>query len=189
MSINQNTTNYMKTNNKVTTNRFQISLTILAILTGTTFARAGEQAKPGAEAVKGLYGSAALTDTVKGIFTNYFKIEETLTEDSLTNVAANARAIAKAVTGDAQKLLPAEIAKQAEELAKATELPAAREALKPLTESLTRFLADHEVKTKVYQEMFCPMANAYWLQKADDETKNPYLGKSMPQCGQINRTF
>ena len=160
MSLNQNAINRMKTNNKIRTNRFQISLTILAILTGAAFARAGEEPKPGAEAGKGPYGSAALTDTVKTVFTNYFKIEETLAKDSLTNVAVNARAIVRAVTGDEKKLLPPEIAKQAEELTEATELPAAREALKSLTESLTHFLADNEVKTKLCREMYCPMANA-----------------------------
>ena len=88
------------------TNKFQISLTLLAILAGVTFARGGEGPKPGAETGKGMYGSAAMTDTVKAVYTNYFKIQEALADDSLKDVAENARAIAKAVTGDAQKTVP-----------------------------------------------------------------------------------
>jgi len=161
---------------------------LVVLVAAASLAQAGEASKTNAPA-KAAYGSAAMTDGVKSVYTNYFKIEEALSEDSLKDVPTYARAIVSTVTNDVKKLMPVEVATQAEELAKAKELPEAREAFKVLTASLIHYLDDRDVRTKSYNEMFCPMANAIWLQKADDETKNPYLGKSMPQCGTINRTL
>lgn len=124
----------------------------------------------------------ALTAPVKSVYGHYLKIQACLAKDSLTGVAENANAIAKAVQTDA-KTLPAAVATEAETLAKASDLKSARAAFKPLSDSLIRYLADHKAKS-AYVEVYCPMANANWLQ-ADKNVKNPYLEKAMSDCGEI----
>jgi len=61
---------------------------------------------------------------------------------------------------------------------------------KNLSEAIKTFGMDTEGKT-VYLE-FCPMADdnngGFWL-SYDKEIKNPYLGKTMPTCGEVIETF
>ena len=107
-----------------------------------------------------------------------------MANDSPTGVAEQAGAIAKAVQDDPMKMLPGQIARQAGKLGQATDLKAARAAFKPLSASVIKYLADHNVPKGTYVEVHCPMANASWLQ-ADKKVNNPYLGKEMPTCGEI----
>ena len=124
----------------------------------------------------------ALTAPVKSVYGHYLKIQADLANDSLTGVAENANAITKAVQGDA-KILPAEVGTQAEALAKAKDLSAARDAFKPLSDALIKYLADNKAKG-AYVEVYCPMARASWLQ-ADKNVNNPYFGTAMSGCGVI----
>ena len=127
--------------------------------------------------------SSALTQPAKSVFENYFKIQVELAKDSIKGVDEEASAIAKAVTGDEKKMLSPEVAKQAETLAKAKDLSAARDAFKPLSTSLIKYLAVNKVQNPYY-EVFCPMEKASWLQTKKNVT-NPYMGKAMLHCGEI----
>jgi hypothetical protein len=127
--------------------------------------------------------SPALMQPVKSVYDHYLKIQTDLASDSLKGVSEEADAIAKAVENDSMKMLPEAVAKQAEILAKATDLKSARAAFKPLSDSLIKYLADHHAKD-AYIEVYCPMADASWLQ-ANKNVNNPYLGKEMPTCGEI----
>lgn len=125
----------------------------------------------------------ALMEPVKSVYDHYLKIQTDLASDSLKGVSEEANAIAKAVEGDSMKMLPETVAKQAEILAKTSDLKSARTAFKPLSDSLIKYLADRHAKD-AYVEVYCPMADANWLQ-ADKNVNNPYLGKEMPTCGEI----
>jgi Protein of unknown function (DUF3347) len=127
-------------------------------------------------------GNPALTAPVKSVYGDYLRIQASLARDSMTGVAENAHAIAKAVQTDA-KTVPAVVATEAEALAKASDLKSARAAFKPLSDSLIQYLTDHKAKD-AYVQVYCPMANARWLQ-ADKNVKNPYMGKAMSECGEI----
>lgn len=129
-----------------------------------------------------LADDSALTAPVKSVYDNYLKIQASLADDSTNGVSEDADAIAKAIHGDAN-MLPAEVASEAEDLAKATDLPSARTAFKPLSNSLIQYLAAHNAKSK-YVEIYCSMADGYWLQ-SDKNVKNPYLGLEMSGCGEI----
>ena len=124
----------------------------------------------------------ALMEPVKSILDNYLAIQKELAKDSLKGVDQHANAIAKGVRGDEMKMLPTEVAKQAETLSKTTDLKSAREAFKPLSASLVKYLADNKAGNGVYREAYCPMAKASWLQTEKD-IRNPYYGKSMLDCG------
>lgn len=73
----------------------------------------------------------ALMEPVKGVLDHYLLIQRELAKDSMKGVDENATAISKAVGGDEMKMLPADVAKQADALARAKDIKAAREALSP----------------------------------------------------------
>jgi len=74
---------------------------------------------------------SALTAPVKSVYDDYLKIQASLANDSMDRVAENADAIVKAIHADAN-VLPKEIASEAEVVAKASDLTAARTGFKPL---------------------------------------------------------
>jgi hypothetical protein len=125
-----------------------------------------------------------LMGPVKSVLDNYLMIQADLVKDSIKGLDERAGAIAKAVKGDEMKMLPPDVAKQAETLAAAKDLKSAREAFKPLSASLIKYLADNKAGKGVYHEAYCPMAAASWLQTGKS-IKNPYLGKEMPTCGEL----
>lgn len=125
---------------------------------------------------------SALSAPVRSVYENYLKIQASLAGDSMDDVAKDADAIVKAVHADANAL-PTKVGSEAQDLAKATDLASARAAFKPLSHSLIQFLADHNARN-AYVKIYCPMADASWLQ-ADKNVKNPYLGKAMSGCGDI----
>jgi hypothetical protein len=133
-------------------------------------------------------GNSALTEPVKSVYSHYLKIQAALVQDSMKGASENANAMSKAIRDDDKKTIPSEAAKEAEALAKATDVSSAREDFKPLSELLIKNLADNKVKSGSYVEVYCPMANASWLQEGK-EVSNPYLGKSMSGCGEIKHTY
>jgi len=126
----------------------------------------------------------ALMQPVKSVLDHYLMIQTELAKDSIKGVDEHATAIAKAVRGDEMKMLSPDITKQTETLAKAKDLKAAREAFKPLSASLVKYLADNKAGKGTYHEAYCPMVKASWLQK-ETEVRNPYMGKEMLTCGTL----
>src|SRR6266705_1514723 len=114
----------------------------------------------------------ALMEPVKSVLNHYLKIQGELAKDSIKGVDEDAVAISKAIKGDEMKMLSPEVATQADTLAKAKDLKAAREAFKPLSASLVKYLADNKAGKGVYHEAYCPMAKASWLQTGK-EVRNP----------------
>lgn len=124
----------------------------------------------------------ALMEPVKSVLDHYLMIQTELAKDSVKGLDEHANSIAKAVKGDDMKMLSPDVAKQADTLAKAKDIKAAREAFKPLSASLVKYLADNKAGKGTYHEAYCPMVKANWLQTGKD-IKNPYMGKSMLDCG------
>ena len=125
-----------------------------------------------------------LIEPVKSVLEHYVEIQQQLAQDSVKGIDGHANAIAKAMNGDENKMLSPNVAKHAEALAKAKDLKAARDAFKPLSASLVKYLADNKAGKGVYHEGYCPMVKASWLQK-ETAVKNPYMGKSMLDCGTL----
>ena len=132
--------------------------------------------------------AGSLKEPVKSVLDHYLKIQAALADDSNKGVSANAAAISEAVKADQTKTLSPDVANAADALAKAWDLAAARESFKDLSQSLIKYMSDQKVKTGRFEEIFCPMANAYWLQ-TNQAIANPYLGHSMPGCGETKRAF
>jgi hypothetical protein len=117
------------------------------------------------------------------VFDYYFKIQKALAEDSLENVAVSAGVIAEVVRKDTSSGFPMQIVGHAEMLAKAKDVAAARTPFKALSGYLIQYGKASNVVIGTYHEVHCPMANVNWLQNDDKTVRNPYLGKSMSQCG------
>ena len=86
----------------------------------------------------------ALMQPVKSVLGHYLTIQTELAKDSIRGLDEHANAIVKAVKGDEMKMLSPDVAKQADTLAKAKDLKTAREAFKPLSASLVKYLADNK---------------------------------------------
>src|SRR5256885_16932919 len=86
----------------------------------------------------------ALMEPVKSVLDHYLKIQTELAKDSLKGVDEHANAIAKAVKDDDMKMLSPDVAKEAETVAQAKDLKAARQAFKPLSAALVKYLADNK---------------------------------------------
>ena len=131
---------------------------------------------------------SSLKEPVKSVLDHYLKIQAALADDSTKDVSVNAAAISKTVKADATKTLSADVAAGADAVAQAKDLATVRENFKDLSQALIKHMSEKNVKTGRLDEVFCPMANAYWLQTNQD-IANPYLGHSMPGCGEIKRGF
>ncbi len=127
---------------------------------------------------------SALMEPVKSVLDQYLMIQTNLANDSIQGLEEHATAIAKAVKGDDMKMLSPDVAKQAETLGKAADLKEAREAFKPLSASLIKYLTDNKAGKGTYHETFCPTVKASWLQMGTG-IKNPYMGKAMLRCGEL----
>jgi hypothetical protein len=121
---------------------------------------------------------------VQSVYDNYIMVQGALAQDSLKGVSTAATAMTKAIQGDSMKMLSPKVAQQAEALAQAQDLATARDAFKSLSDSLIQYLKDQKVPAGSYYVAYCPMAKASWLQTGKT-VLNPYMGASMPHCGQI----
>lgn len=121
------------------------------------------------------------------VVTPFLTMQEALAADSATGVADAAKALATAARAAAKPELTA-VADLADKVAAAAagtpDLKAVREAFKPLGNAMsTAVLAAPDAKA-AYGVVFCPMANASWVQRGRD-VHNPYYGKSMLTCGEL----
>lgn len=106
--------------------------------------------------------------------TAYLPVQAALANDDLNSAQKAATALAEKAEA-AQMTGPAA---HARELAKSDSLESAREHFKAISNDAIPMAEG----VKGYHVFTCPMAKADWLQ-ANEKTSNPYMGKSMPDCG------
>jgi len=116
---------------------------------------------------------------IQSVMTPYLQIHDALAKDSMDGVSAAASALGKAAQSD--KMFPSELGQEAQTLAQAKDLGTARDAFKPLSETLIKAIGNNH---GTYVEVYCPMAKAHWLQTGTT-VSNPYFGASMSTCGSI----
>jgi hypothetical protein len=129
-------------------------------------------------------GKSVFMQPVQAVYDGYIAVQGALAQDSLTGVSLAGTAMAKAIQTDSMKMLAPKVAQQAETLAKAKDLATARDAFKPLSDSLIQYLNAQNIPARTYYVAYCPMAKASWVQ-TDKTIMNPYMGKGMLHCGQI----
>ena len=139
---------------------------------------------PAAATATGDAKHAILSEPAQSVFDGYVKIQTGLAQDSFDAVKDNAANLVKALQADSAKALPAKLSEHATALANAKDLASAREAFKPFSQSLIDFLKTQNLPAGSYYEVYCPMADASWVQ-TEKTVANPYFGKAMLHCGQI----
>jgi hypothetical protein len=133
-------------------------------------------------AVAALAGAAMLTPA---IVDPAIAIQTALAKDSMTNVTANAAAIAE----EANKLQPSapKVVAAAKELQKATKIADARTAFGNLNEALVAYMDANKLSADPSTRIaYCPMVRKPWLQK-DGAINNPYFGSQMLGCGEFRK--
>ena len=133
---------------------------------------------------QGSESPALLPGAAQTVLDYYFKIQTTLAKDSMKNVAVNASVIAEIVRKDTTSGFPLALADQAESLARAKNIAAARQTFKAVSGYLIRYLKAGNVPIGTFHEVHCSMVNLNWLQN-NTTVQNPYLGKSMLNCGTL----
>ena len=118
---------------------------------------------------------------IQSVMTPYLQVHDALARDSMEGVSAAASALGQAARSN--KMFPSELREEAQALAQARDLVAARVAFKPLSETLIKVLGDNKVSPNAYSEAYCPMEKAHWLQTGTT-VSNPF-GASMATCGSI----
>jgi hypothetical protein len=119
----------------------------------------------------------AATDSMdmKGeVLSAYLKVSAALAADDL----AAAKIAAATVAEHARMSDRKDIANNADALAQASKIEAARETFRSLTIAMEPLVEGD----KGYVVMYCPMAKSDWIQMPG-QAQNPYFGKSMLHCG------
>jgi hypothetical protein len=116
------------------------------------------------------------------ILDQYFQVGASLTKDSLPDAQKAAQAMNKSVPANdsAHQKELSDLAKQAQALSSAKDLTEARKVFADMTGPMKQLTSSTKLEA---HEFYCPMVKKSWLQKSD-KVQNPYLGKSMPTCGE-----
>jgi HPt (histidine-containing phosphotransfer) domain-containing protein len=129
--------------------------------------------------------AAAPSEAMKAIVAAYLEIQSQLVADKADTIKAQAHTIAAqaAVMGEPGSA----IATAAADVEKAPDLKAAREAFAQLSEAVVA-AAKNDGWTDVsgLKLAYCPMVKRSWLQ-SQDTLQNPYLGKTMLNCGEFRK--
>ena len=140
-------------------------------------------------ALAGLVASGAAADlppAEKEMLALYDRMQVALADDTSAGVEEAGKALAakaEAVGGKAKDPAPyLAVTTGALAVVAAADLEAEREAFRDLSLAMAKLVASGQLGDAGI--FFCPMADAYWLQKpGDDALRNPYYGKSMLACG------
>lgn len=115
----------------------------------------------------------------------YLRIHVSLADDRMEGVIASAKAISDQALKLGANAQP--VVKSATKLAAAKDLTAARTAFGELSEAMSAYAkATGATFGPDINLVICPMLHKPWLQKGTKVT-NPYYGKSMLTCGDIQK--
>lgn len=112
------------------------------------------------------------------LFSAYEQTRQALVRQSLTDVQDAAKQLAGAARGERQK----EIARRADALAAASDLPTARRAFGAVSDIAVQY-RNSLVGMRPYVA-YCSMERKSWLQPTR-KISNPYVGADMASCGQL----
>jgi Cu(I)/Ag(I) efflux system membrane fusion protein len=140
----------------------------------------------------GMAQASAFDDAMEPILTEYLSIQEALASDQTEGIKPAVKTIEKLATkldpGDAAeahakhyKNLPQDIVGACSKMKEANDIGATRQAFKQLSKPISMWVTMAKPKGK--SVMYCPMAEAGWVQKGST-VANPYYGAEMLNCGE-----
>lgn len=124
------------------------------------------------------------------VVAHYLEMAGRLAEDRETGKELREKLIASAkelaAAGGGTKPLAERLLKEAEGFPE-TGIEVQRKKFETLSAAMIA-LAEKSPPAKKLFVIHCPMKKADWIQ-TDEKVRNPYFGKSMPDCGQVTRTI
>lgn len=109
----------------------------------------------------------------------YYVIRRGLADDSVDSLETMATRIAKDASSEAIR----DAARSLAQDGPTDDLKATRDDFETLSNVLIAYVGSHASQMKKMPlKAYCPMADAFWLQKGG-ELLNPYMGTKMPYCG------
>jgi hypothetical protein len=130
--------------------------------------------------------AARAADLPTTLMDPYLRIHVSLADDRMDGVAASAKAISEQALKLGPQAQP--VAKGAAKLAAAKDLKVARTAFGELSDAMVAYAKATGAKFGPDVNVaVCPMVQKPWLQKGTKVT-NPYFGKSMLTCGDIQKS-
>ena len=132
--------------------------------------------------------AGAIDKQFEMILDEYYKIQSSLAQDKNVGIDVAAKAIAhhthgiQATDPEVSDLVSA-VQKAAHRI-QGKELKEARSEFFNLSKPIMVFLNKYYSGTKKNFRFFCGMAKKGWVQP-DQDTRNPYYGKSMLTCGEL----
>jgi len=159
---------------------------------------------PSAPVAQKAEAPVAFLSQLRTLYEAYLTLQEALASDSKDKAVQAVKGVRDALANTDMKLLEGEahmswmkhqanLGKTIEAMADATSIEAIRAGFAPASEELAAVARTFGTGTEqpIYL-LKCPMAfdgrGARWLQKTKD-TRNPYFGAAMPQCGAVVETF
>jgi hypothetical protein len=118
--------------------------------------------------------SQSTSTPVRAMLDYYLKIQESLARDSMNGIKADANSLASLVRENESAGLPPQVAGQAATLAEARHISKARDAFKPLSDSIIACVKT-STSPGTYYEFYCRPLHASWLQ-ASPSPMDPYMG-------------
>ena len=113
------------------------------------------------------------------IYSSYESVRQALLKGSVSDIQTSAKDLATVAHNEKQEA----IAVQAETLAEAADMAAARKVFGMLSDEVIRFRAAGCCDRPAVA--YCAMAKKSWLQPAGSPISNPYLDGNMRSCGRV----
>jgi hypothetical protein len=133
--------------------------------------------------------SLGLAEPYDTVTEQYLIIHDKLVHDDFDGVTAAAQVIQKTLAADPHKTFPPEFSQAVDQLAAAPDIHVARQAFKAVSVQLIDTFKLAKINTGVLHEVYCPMAQAYWVQEDPKVAHNPYFGKARENCGDTLANF
>jgi len=130
-----------------------------------------------------------LNEPYESVTEQYLLIQHQLYSDTMDGVTPAAMSMEKTVDADAGKSFSPQFPAAAAALAQARDLPAARAAFKSVSLDLVAAFKNARISTGMLHLIFCPMADASWIQTDVAKAHNPYFGSARPDCGDTVGNF
>jgi len=140
-------------------------------------------------ATPALAANLGLSEPYETVTEQYLIIHHKLITDNFDGVTTAAQTIQQAVAADPHKTFPPEFAQTVGQLAAAQDLHAARQIFKTVSIQLIDAFKLAKINTGSLHEVYCPLANAYWVQSDPKMAHNPYFGKARENCGDTVANF
>jgi len=126
--------------------------------------------------------------TADQLLQRYYSVHKSLASDSINGIAASIAEMARisrqaAVTetqGRTQLIAISDVVAKFD----TADLKSARNGFGDLSDKLIAYLKAAGSKTNPPYQFYCSMVKKNWLQP-DKATRNPYMGASMPTCGEL----